>query len=110
VLGNGWARLTMTVTITDRQLFERLMTITTYTDDQCTVQDQTSSSTQTGYGEEEGGTTLRIWGWEDGTGEYQAFSMALDAGVLTLTRTACLPQPDCEQTAPLQVVMRRPST
>jgi hypothetical protein len=68
-----------------------------------------TSSMQWGLAEEEDGVTFRIWGYEAGQAEHQVFTIALDADVATLTRTACLPQPACEDTAPLEVVIRRAS-
>jgi hypothetical protein len=106
--GGAWMKVHMAIAISDRQLFERVMTLTSYSDDACTTLVNTQTSTQVGYGEEAGGNVLRIWGVEADNEEYQAFALSQASGVLTLTRTACLPQPACEDEAPTSVVVRRP--
>ncbi len=106
--GGGWFKVHMAITISDRQMFERVMTTTSYSDDTCTTLVNTQTSAQLGYGEEEGGNVLRIWGVEDDNEEYLAFALSQASGALTLTRTACLPQPACEDEAPTRVVVRRP--
>jgi len=105
--GGGGAKIAMVVTFSERLLFQRVMTTTVYADAQCTTQTQLQTSTQTGYAEEEGDALLRMWGYENGEGEYQRFTMARAADVVTLTRTDCLPQPACATEAPTAVVVRR---
>jgi hypothetical protein len=102
-----WATMGMDITFGMRHLFEREMTVTQFSDEQCTVPTGSQSSVQTGFAEEEGSATLRIWGVEGSNAEYQAFSIAIAGTDATLTRTACLPQPDCEDSAPITVVVRR---
>ncbi len=105
--GTTWAMLSMEISIDDRQLFERVMTTRLFSDDTCATQTGAQASTQTGFGEEEDGTTLRMWATEGGDAEFQAFTLALDGDELTLTRTACLPLPECATSAPTEVVVRR---
>lgn len=100
-----WAKITMRIRFSDRLLFYREMHTSVYSDDTCTSVVSSSTSVQSGYVEHEG-STLRIWGLENGRAEYQAFTLVI-SGNATLTRTACLPAPACESTAPRVVVVRR---
>mgnify|MGYP001300103520 CR=1 FL=1 len=106
--GSQWLMVTMDITFSDRLLFERVMTLRAFSDDACTTQTASEASTQVGYAEEEGGVTLRLWGDDGEEAEYLVFSMAQTGDTLTLTRTACLPTPGCEDTAPTTVVVQRP--
>ena len=107
-IGAGaWGTIAMAIDIDDRLMFTRIMTTRRYSDAGCTSATGTTSSTQLGLAEEESGLRARIWGVEGDTREYQAFDLATAGGDLTLTRTACLPQPACLDTAPTQVVVRR---
>ena len=101
-----WVRMTMAITIDARLGFERVMTMRIFSDDTCTTQVDTTSSTQLGMAEEEGGLHARIWGVENDRREYQAFDLSHAGSDLVLTRTACLPSPDCDTTAPTEVVVR----
>jgi hypothetical protein len=105
-----WGTVQMNILFSTRHLFMREMIQTRYSDEQCTALVDTTTSTQDGYAEEENDATLRIWGIEAGVAEYQAFTMVLAGEEATLTRTACLPQPACEDSAPLTVVVRRAMT
>ena len=105
--GAMWATFRMPITFTPRLLFERQMIVTGYSDPQCTVQTSTQTSTQSGLAEEEGDTTLRLWGLENDDAEHLTFTMSLAGDTATLTRTSCLPLPGCETDAPVRVVVRR---
>lgn len=104
---DAWGTIAMAIDIDDRLMFTRVMTTRRYGDAGCTTATGTATSTQLGLAEEEGGAHARIWGVEGDTREYQAFDLATGGGDLTLTRTACLPQPTCLDSAPTQVVVRR---
>lgn len=105
--GTRWGKLTMVIEIGDRLLFSRVMTTTLYSDAACTAQTTQTTSTQTGYGEEEADATLRMWAVEGDRSEFQQFSIAVAGPSLTLTRTSCLPTPACLTSAPTEVVVRR---
>lgn len=105
--GGAWGTIAMAIDIDDRLMFSRVMTTRRYSDAACTSATGTATSTQLGLAEEEGGAHARIWGVEGDTREYQAFDLAIAGSDLTLTRTACLPQPTCLDTAPTAVVVRR---
>lgn len=105
--GSVWAVLQMEIVFDDRLLFTRTQTIRFYTDDACSMFDQEQTSVQTGLAEEENDDSLRIWATENAVSVYQAFSMAVVGDTVTLTRTDCLPQPDCTDTAPVSVVVTR---
>ncbi|MBK9036269.1 MAG: hypothetical protein IPL61_34330 [Myxococcales bacterium] len=102
-----WGTIGMQIDIDARLLFSRVMTTRLFSDAACTVETSTTSSTQLGLAEEEGGLHARIWGSEGDRHEYQAFDLTLAGADLTLTRTACLPQPACADSAPTEVVVRR---
>jgi hypothetical protein len=104
--GVTWGKVAMAIAIDPRLLFQRDMTMTTFSDDQCANRTGESTSTQLGFAEQEG-AALRIWGVEAGEAEYQGFSVSASGDETSLTRTACLPAPDCEGSAPLVVVVRR---
>lgn len=104
---DSWGTIAMAIDIDDRLMFTRVMTTRRYSDAACATATGTTSSTQHGLAEEEGGAHARIWGVEGDTREYQAFDLAPAGDQLTLTRTACLPQPSCLDTAPTAVVVRR---
>jgi hypothetical protein len=101
-----WVTVSMDIAIDERQLFERLMTLTRWTDAACTLGAQQQESLQVGYGEDDG-VTLRMWATEEGSSEYQAFTISGAGDELTLSRTDCLPLPACEDEAPLEVVVHR---
>lgn len=101
-----WGKVTMVIRFTDRLLFFREMTTALYSDAQCQVQVSTATSNQVGLAEHEG-TTLRIWGLENGRAEFQAFTITFTDERADLTRTACLPTPACTETAPLELTVRR---
>lgn len=102
-----WAIATMQVSITGRLIFQRTLSTTTYAEETCTTITLAETTVQHGLAEEEGGTALRIWGREEATSEYIAFTMSFAGDEVTLVRTACLPAPDCASTAPVQLVLVR---
>jgi hypothetical protein len=104
--GTTWAALTMNIEIGARLLFDRVMTERRYTDAACTEMTDEQVSTQLGYAEAES-DALRIWGIEGEHAEYQEFTVAIDGDVATLTRGACLPLPDCTDSAPTEVIVQR---
>ncbi len=104
--GQRWAKVTMVIRFSDRLLFVREMTTTQYSDAQCETLVGTSTSNQVGMTEHEG-TTLRMWGLENGRAEFQAFTTTFTDDRAALTRTSCLPMPACNDTAPLEVAVRR---
>jgi hypothetical protein len=103
-----WGKLTMDIEIEARLLFTRVLTLRSYSDDGCTVQTGEEVSTQFGYGEAEPGA-LRMWAIEEEDAEYQEFAVSIDGDTATLTRGACLPLPDCTESAPTEVVVERAS-
>ncbi|HVV84870.1 MAG TPA: hypothetical protein VHE35_17520 [Kofleriaceae bacterium] len=105
VTGERWSRLQMMIDFDPHLVFRRTMTTGVYSDGACSQLVGMTQSVQTGLAEEEGGTLLRLWGYENGVGEHLAFTMARAGHALTLTRTACLPMPGCDASTPTEVVV-----
>jgi hypothetical protein len=106
-LGSGqWGKIGMEISIDNRLRFEREMTITTFSDDQCTAQTGAQGSVQRGMAEDADGK-LQIWGIEEQRAEYQRFAYTIAGNEARLSRIECLPMPACVDEAPLVVTMRR---
>lgn len=104
--GQRWGKISMVIRFSDRLLFFREMTTTLYSDATCETQLSTSTSVQVGMVEHEG-AAFRMWGMENGRAEFQAFTIAFTDDRADLTRTSCLPAPACNETAPLELTVRR---
>lgn len=107
VPGQRWAKAQMMLSFDEHLVYQRTMTMAGYGDATCTRLVSMEQSRATGLAEEEGGTTLRMWGIDEGAevGEALTFTLAGEEHVLTLTRTACAPMPGCLEGAPSTVIV-----
>lgn len=103
--GNGTAiTIVSDIVIDSDWMLSQAMTITAFSDVNCMTQVQQQVQNQVGFVEEETDSVLRTWAYtvETQASEMTEWTMTSTSNV-TLTRTACEPQPDCETDAPLGV-------
>ena len=102
--GSRWAKIAQDIVFDARLVFEQTTTVDVYDDDACTSRLATQTSGQVGMAEADDVEHLRLWTIDDAdVAGFQAFTMEVADGAATLTLTACLPAPACEDTAPTEV-------